>query len=193
MTDFHPESWNPMWSVSTILTGLYSFMHETGHTTGAISSTKPEKEKYARESLAFNTRNPTFRKLFPELVQQFEEQQEQQRMAAAQQRQQLLGAQQQQLAVAPAQPAAAAQPQAAAGLLQTGQQQQPALAGLQPQVVAPRAAGAAPDGGGGRNGDAPEAGQGWAGLALGAAGVALLAVLLAVTLSTQPPAPARVL
>ena len=23
MSDFHPESWNPMWSVSTILTGLY--------------------------------------------------------------------------------------------------------------------------------------------------------------------------
>lgn len=28
MSDFHPESWNPMWSISTILTGLYSFMVE---------------------------------------------------------------------------------------------------------------------------------------------------------------------
>ncbi|GKA97164.1 ubiquitin-conjugating enzyme E2 34-like protein [Tanacetum coccineum] len=26
MSDFHPESWNPMWSVSSILTGLLSFM-----------------------------------------------------------------------------------------------------------------------------------------------------------------------
>ena len=26
MSDFHPESWNPMWSVSTILLGLQSFM-----------------------------------------------------------------------------------------------------------------------------------------------------------------------
>jgi ubiquitin-conjugating enzyme E2 J2 len=26
MSDFHPETWNPMWSVSSILTGLYSFM-----------------------------------------------------------------------------------------------------------------------------------------------------------------------
>lgn len=25
MTDFHPESWNPAWSVDTILTGLLSF------------------------------------------------------------------------------------------------------------------------------------------------------------------------
>ncbi|GMF18013.1 unnamed protein product [Phytophthora lilii] len=26
MSDFHPETWNPLWSVSSILTGLYSFM-----------------------------------------------------------------------------------------------------------------------------------------------------------------------
>ena len=26
MSDFHPESWNPMWSVSNILLGLQSFM-----------------------------------------------------------------------------------------------------------------------------------------------------------------------
>lgn len=25
-TDFHPDTWNPAWSVSTILTGLLSFM-----------------------------------------------------------------------------------------------------------------------------------------------------------------------
>lgn len=25
-SDFHPETWNPMWNVSTILTGLISFM-----------------------------------------------------------------------------------------------------------------------------------------------------------------------
>lgn len=29
MSDFHPETWNPMWSVSSILTGLYSFMVRT--------------------------------------------------------------------------------------------------------------------------------------------------------------------
>jgi ubiquitin-conjugating enzyme E2 J2 len=26
ISDFHPKSWNPVWSVSTILTGLLSFM-----------------------------------------------------------------------------------------------------------------------------------------------------------------------
>ena len=34
MSDFHPETWNPMWSVSTILMGLYSFMLEDTPTLG---------------------------------------------------------------------------------------------------------------------------------------------------------------
>ena len=39
MSDFHPETWNPMWSVSTILTGLYSFMIESAPTLGSIETT----------------------------------------------------------------------------------------------------------------------------------------------------------
>mmetsp|Transcript_6021 Transcript_6021/g.6733 ORF Transcript_6021/g.6733 Transcript_6021/m.6733 type:complete len:224 (+) Transcript_6021:255-926(+) len=68
MSDFHPESWNPMWSVSTILTGLYSFMIETGTTLGSIDTTKSQKEKIARQSLEYNVRDATFCKLFPEYV-----------------------------------------------------------------------------------------------------------------------------
>ncbi|OEU09604.1 UBC-like protein [Fragilariopsis cylindrus CCMP1102] len=68
MSDFHPESWNPMWSVSTILTGLYSFMIESQPTLGSIESTKSQKEKFARQSLDYNVRDPTFCKLFPEYV-----------------------------------------------------------------------------------------------------------------------------
>lgn len=70
MTDFHPESWNPMWSVGTILNGLLSFMYDSQPTTGSITSTSAEKQKLAKESLAFNAKNPTFRKLFPDLVEQ---------------------------------------------------------------------------------------------------------------------------
>ena len=25
MSDFHPETWNPLWSVSSVITGLYTF------------------------------------------------------------------------------------------------------------------------------------------------------------------------
>lgn len=63
------QSWNPMWSVSTILTGLYSFMIETAPTLGSIDTTKSEKQKFARQSLDYNVRDANFTKLFPAYVQ----------------------------------------------------------------------------------------------------------------------------
>ena len=30
ISDFHPDTWNPAWSVATILTGLLSFMVSVG-------------------------------------------------------------------------------------------------------------------------------------------------------------------
>lgn len=70
MSDFHPESWNPLWGVSMILLGLQSFFYEGVSTTGAVhGATKAEKRRLAARSLEFNARNPTYRKLFPELVE----------------------------------------------------------------------------------------------------------------------------
>mmetsp|Transcript_17955 Transcript_17955/g.21979 ORF Transcript_17955/g.21979 Transcript_17955/m.21979 type:complete len:223 (+) Transcript_17955:56-724(+) len=68
MSDFHPESWNPMWSVSTIITGLISFMVETAPTLGSIETSTNQKKKYAKLSLDYNVKDKTFSKLFPELV-----------------------------------------------------------------------------------------------------------------------------
>lgn len=82
MTDYHPESWNPMWSVGTILTGLLSFIYDNQPTTGSITTTKQEKKKLAAESLTFNVKNPTFRTLFPEWVEAHTQQQQQQQQAA---------------------------------------------------------------------------------------------------------------
>lgn len=62
-----------MWSVSTILTGLYSFMIETGATLGSIETSTSQKLKLARQSLDFNVRDPAFCKLFPEYVELHEE------------------------------------------------------------------------------------------------------------------------
>ncbi|XP_047333011.1 ubiquitin-conjugating enzyme E2 34-like [Impatiens glandulifera] len=75
MSDFHPESWNPMWSVSSILTGLLSFMMDSSPTTGSVSTTDIEKQRLAKSSLAFNCKNPTFKKIFPEYMEKYEEQQ----------------------------------------------------------------------------------------------------------------------
>ncbi|KAI9093957.1 hypothetical protein K1719_026955 [Acacia pycnantha] len=71
MSDFHPESWNPMWSVSSILTGLLSFMMDNSPTTGSVDTTTAEKQRLAKTSLAFNCKNPTFRKMFPEYVEKY--------------------------------------------------------------------------------------------------------------------------
>mmetsp|Transcript_27287 Transcript_27287/g.40416 ORF Transcript_27287/g.40416 Transcript_27287/m.40416 type:complete len:223 (-) Transcript_27287:165-833(-) len=73
MSDYHPESWNPMWSVTTVLQGLISFMVETAPTLGSIETTLSQKKKFARHSLESNIKDEQFRKLFPELVLKSEE------------------------------------------------------------------------------------------------------------------------
>lgn len=62
-----------MWSVSTIITGLISFMAESAPTLGSIETSIAEKKKLASHSLEFNVRDELFRKLFPELVQKHDE------------------------------------------------------------------------------------------------------------------------
>ncbi|XP_035547969.1 ubiquitin-conjugating enzyme E2 34-like isoform X1 [Juglans regia] len=84
MSDFHPESWNPMWSVSSILTGLLSFMMDNSPTTGSVNTTVAEKQRLAKASLVFNCKNPTFRKLFPEYVDKYNQQQLSEKLSAEQ-------------------------------------------------------------------------------------------------------------
>lgn len=72
MSDFHPETWNPMWSVASILTGLLSFMTDTAPTTGSVSSSAEEKRRLASLSLAHNCQSATFRKMFPDYVDKYQ-------------------------------------------------------------------------------------------------------------------------
>lgn len=73
ISDFHPDTWNPAWSISTILTGLLSFMLENTPTLGSVESTLREKQKYARDSLDFNLKNEIFCELFPDVVAEIKE------------------------------------------------------------------------------------------------------------------------
>lgn len=73
ISDFHPDTWNPAWSVSTILTGLLSIMLENTPLLGSCESTTYEKKKLAIGSLEFNLKNEVFRELFPELVTEIQE------------------------------------------------------------------------------------------------------------------------
>ena len=67
---FHPETWNPVWSASTVLVGLLSFMLEDASTVGSITTSTETKRELAAQSLAHNaTHSAKFRKLFPKLAQ----------------------------------------------------------------------------------------------------------------------------
>eukprot|EP01038_Epipyxis_sp_PR26KG_P011546 gene11546-15465_t len=73
MSDFHPESWNPLWSVGTILMGLHSFMQEETPTYGSIVATDAYRRQCAKESMEVNCKNKIFAELFPDLVEQHNE------------------------------------------------------------------------------------------------------------------------
>ena len=68
MSNFHPETWNPAWSVSTILKGLLSFMVEDTPTEGAIHPALSDSEKkvFTSKSKEFNSKSSTFNKMFPD-------------------------------------------------------------------------------------------------------------------------------
>jgi len=68
MSDFHPDTWNPTWSVSTILTGLLSFMLEKTPTLGGMETSDNEKKQLAYRSLDYNLKDQLFCDLFPQLT-----------------------------------------------------------------------------------------------------------------------------
>ncbi|KAJ2655805.1 Ubiquitin-conjugating enzyme E2 6 [Coemansia sp. RSA 1200] len=67
MSNFHPDTWNPAWSVSTILNGMLSFMVEEEDTSGSIRTTISDRKTLARRSHKFNLQNRKFCAYFPEL------------------------------------------------------------------------------------------------------------------------------
>lgn len=70
MSDYHPDTWNPAWSVATILTGLLSFMTGDDSTTGSIVTSDNVKRRLARDSKKWNNNDNTrFRAIFPDLVE----------------------------------------------------------------------------------------------------------------------------
>ncbi len=68
MSDFHPEEWSCLWSVSSILSGLLSFMTEESPTHGSIETTTARKRELAAASLRVNVQNRTFVQLYPHHV-----------------------------------------------------------------------------------------------------------------------------
>ncbi|XP_029650930.1 ubiquitin-conjugating enzyme E2 J2 [Octopus sinensis] len=82
ISDFHPDTWNPAWSVSTILTGLLSFMLEKSPTLGSLETSDYTKRQFASLSKQFNLQNKTYCELFPDIVENIRREQKLQQQNA---------------------------------------------------------------------------------------------------------------
>jgi ubiquitin-conjugating enzyme E2 J2 len=67
MSDFHPELWNPVWSVRTILVGMLSFMNSDEQTTGGIVASDIERRDAARASLEAIRNDELVKELFADI------------------------------------------------------------------------------------------------------------------------------
>ena len=55
MTDFHKETWNPMWTCAAILTGLVSFMSDVSTlSTGCVRADDKARRQFAQSSVKHN-------------------------------------------------------------------------------------------------------------------------------------------
>lgn len=68
ISDYHPDTWNPAWSVATILNGLLSFMLEKSPTLGSIETSEAMKKSLAASSHQFNLKDKVFVELFPNMA-----------------------------------------------------------------------------------------------------------------------------
>uniref|UniRef100_A0AC34F9T2 UBC core domain-containing protein n=1 Tax=Panagrolaimus sp. ES5 TaxID=591445 RepID=A0AC34F9T2_9BILA len=70
ISDFHPDTWNPSWTISTILMGLTSFMNENTPTYGSIQTSVQERQSLAKKSKRFNLKSPRFCEIFEDLAEE---------------------------------------------------------------------------------------------------------------------------
>ncbi|KAJ2354190.1 Ubiquitin-conjugating enzyme E2 6 [Coemansia sp. RSA 2673] len=64
MSNYHPQSWNPGWSVATILTGLLSMMTGDEVMQGGIVTSDQQKREFASKSREFNRNSVWFKNAF---------------------------------------------------------------------------------------------------------------------------------
>jgi ubiquitin-conjugating enzyme E2 J2 len=69
MSDYHPETWNPVWNTETIITALISFMNSDERTTGCVVTSTQTKRNYAHLSLQFNMKDKEWASMFKPLFE----------------------------------------------------------------------------------------------------------------------------
>ena len=64
ISDYHPESWNPVWPVRSIIIGLISFFVTDQNTVGSINRSHAERQQITKDSAAKILKNKKFEELF---------------------------------------------------------------------------------------------------------------------------------
>jgi hypothetical protein len=64
ISDFHPETWSPLWTVGSILTGIVSFMNSEEMTTGGLAASSADRKAFAVASAAYNAKDKVYVELF---------------------------------------------------------------------------------------------------------------------------------
>ena len=64
ISDYHPETWSPAWSISHVIIALISFMQDDEMTHGGIETTNEVKMSYASASLDASAKLPLFKEVF---------------------------------------------------------------------------------------------------------------------------------
>jgi ubiquitin-conjugating enzyme E2 J2 len=71
MSDFHPETWSPIWRISSILSGLVSFMQSEERSTGCVASSDTYKRSCALKSLPHILSQQRLCSLFEDFIPAF--------------------------------------------------------------------------------------------------------------------------
>ena len=64
ISDYHPESWNPVWPVRSIIIGLISFFVTNDNTVGSINVSFQERKRIAERSRTTIAQHHIFKQLF---------------------------------------------------------------------------------------------------------------------------------
>ncbi|KAK4523544.1 hypothetical protein GAYE_PCTG69G1440 [Galdieria yellowstonensis] len=73
MSDYHPETWNPLWSTAAVLNGLLSFMVSEEPSMNTLKTSVQERKRLALLSHQFNAQSKIFCQLFPEWIRKEED------------------------------------------------------------------------------------------------------------------------
>ena len=63
-SNYHPETWNPLWNVESIVVGLISFMLDEEFSAGCVRESSAQRRVYARKSFQENLKQAVFQKAF---------------------------------------------------------------------------------------------------------------------------------